>query len=936
MKSKANLNIRIQTYRIREIPDWSCWQNQIIAGGDACSAIFSGWESFTRQISHMEPGSVSAECRFEFNPKCKGRDMQSRLQLFLRVQTSDEQTAKAMSMLIERGQISRFYKLERIDEPLDLPSMSASCDIIRRQDFIEPQHSCEQNARIPHRYRKINQFTANEENDFRTLDSVLDKVDETVVISVRITPADISSEMHAITSLMERYYSINHGRDFDDHGYPGIDYTGNDDYKHLSHRSKVEPLKRKDLIADDALHCLKPIHESMCDQPHLSHSIRITAETEATVRGIGGVFAEAAFKKGRYRLVISKKGQTLFDETSKSDGQSDITPVPVYRYLPHEKDGQDYKQLNRLVQLATVDELKGAFRLPVASASSPVLCLKKGTDPVYEDPKAGIVVGFNEQGIENNSNPIPVSITLDEVCKHMAVFGLSGTGKTTLDINMFFQFFEKAIPFIAIETSKTELRGIKKFTRHKNPRFRKLAEELQIFTLGNEKCSPLRSNPLQVIPGIEINAHIVNRRDLFWASMANFPALAGILSEAMELCYERHPDPDLPPVIADLLNACLKVLSEKSYSNEVSSNIKGALYIRLGELTRLVAGNVFKCRNSIPSIQHLATSYSVIEIDRLSQDQKCLETLNFLSSLRDYLRCLPPANGLRLVISISEVHNIFSRTGEARPSEEAANPLAYVVALIKQLIVELRALGVGIILSDQHPSELDPSAVKSTGTKITCKEIHGDDRDVLAVSMLLPEFQAEDLARLKPGEAYFFKEGFYRPIRIKMENLHEQLDLKNFPTDEELLEIIKNERWFQEMAVMRTNTEMDQLTEHMNRFEAKRVTIMKRTIELQKCYKYILAHPGCQQNKKRLVAVINDARKLHTALRSSYKAFGKNSYKMYSPDLDNLNVNDDGIKARAADLNNRFESVVKTGTESVLDKIEKLIHNCKTLMRKEG
>jgi len=518
----------------------------------------------------------------------------------------------------------------------------------------------------------------------------------------------------------------------------------------------------------------------------------------------------------------------------------------------------------------------------------------------------------------------------------MAIFGLSGTEKTTLDINMLFQFFGKAIPFIAIETSKTELRVIKKFRRHKNPRFRKLAKELQVFTLGNEKCSPLRSNPLQLIGGIEIDSHIINVRDIFLASMANFPALAGILSEAMELCYESHPDPDSPPVIAELYYACLKVLSEKSYSSEVSSNIEGALDIRLGELTRLVAGNVFKCRKSIPSIGHLTTSYSVIEMDWLSQDQKCLETLVILRSLRDHLRCLPPANGLRLVISISEAHNIFSQTGEARPSEEAANPLAYVVALIKQLMVELRALGVGIILSDQHPSELDPSAVKSTGTKITCKEIHGDDRDVLAVSMLLPEFQAEDLARLKPGEAYIFKEGHYRPIRIKMENLHEQLDLKNFPTDKELLGIIRNEKWFQEMAIMRISTELNQLMEHMDRYEDKRIKIIKYTIELQKCYKYILDHPRFQPNKKRLVAVINDARKLSMALRSSYKAFKRGPFKMYSPDLNQLNVNDDGLKNLAVDLNNRFESVVKTGTESVLDRIEKLIQNCKTLIRKEG
>jgi hypothetical protein len=774
----------------------------------------------------------------------------------------------------------------------------------------------------------------NKENDFRTLDSVLDKVDENVVMSIRIAPADISSEIHATTSLMEKYHSVNHARAVDDN-YPQIDYTGDGDYKYLSHRSKLEPLALKDPIADDALRCLQPIHKSMCDQPHLFFSISITAKTEATARGIGGVFAEAAFNRGKYRLIVSKKGQGLFDEIVKSSSQNEITPVPVYRYLSHEKDGKEHKQLDRLVQLATVDELKGAFRLPVASASSPVLCLRKSTDPVYEDPKDGIVIGFNEQGIEGNSNPTPVSLSLVEICKHVAVFGLSGTGKTTLDINMLFQLFGKSIPFIAFETSKTELRVIKKFKNHKNKRYRKLAEELQVFTLGNEKCSPFRANLLQVIGG-EIDAHIVNRRDLFLASMANFPALAGILSEAMELCYESHPDPDHPPVIADLYNACLKVLSEKSYSSEVSSNIEGALDIRLGELTRLVAGNVFKCRKSVPDISHLMTSYSVIEMDRLSQDQKCLMTLFILSSLRDHLKCLPPADGLRLVISISEAHNIFSRTGEARPSEEAANPLAYVVALLKQLMVELRALGVGIILSDQHPSELDPAAVKSTGTKITCREIHGDDRDVLAVSMLLAEFQAEDLARLNPGEAYCHKEGFYRPVRIRTENLHEQLDLKNFPTDKELLEIIKDEKWFQEMAIMRINTEMDQLTEHMNCFEAKRVTIMKRTIELYKCYKYVLAHPGCQQNKKRLVVVINDARKLHTVLRSSYKAFCKGPYKMYSPELDNLNVNDDGIKVRAVDLINRFETVVKTGTESVLDKIESLTQNCKKLMRKGG
>ena len=55
---------------------------------------------------------------------------------------------------------------------------------------------------------------------------------------------------------------------------------------------------------------------------------------------------------------------------------------------------------------------------------------------------------------------------------------------------------------------------------------------------------------------------------------------------------------------------------------------------------------------------------------------------------------------------------------------------------------------------------------------------------------------------------------------------------------------------------------------------------------------------------------------------------------MYSPALNCLNVEDANIKAYATDLNNRFESVVKKGVDSVYSKIEQLIKNCKTLIRK--
>jgi hypothetical protein len=413
-KDKKDLDGQIQMHRIIRIPDSSCWRSQAVAGGDVRSAAFTGCEGLVRQVAHMEAGSVSAEICFVFDPVCEGCDMKSRLQPYLRVQASDDSMAKAMCMLIERGQISRFYELQGLYRPLELPkSLSVSCDVIRRRDFIKPQHTCEFNARIPDWYLTVSPFSANEKNDFRTLDRVLDRVQEPVVISVRIAPADISPERRALTSLMERYRSVNRSRSLDEDDYAGLDSMGGDGYRHLSYRCKVSPFSLEDPIAEDAWRCLRPIHESMCYRPHLYFSIRIMAVTEATARVVAGVFAEDAFEKGDYRLVVSRKGVPLFDETAENGQRSAITPLPIHRYLSQERQGQDCRHLSRLVQLATVDELSGAFRLPVASSYGPVLCLRKTTDPVYEDPKELIVIGGHEQDIEGNPNAIVVGIGKD-------------------------------------------------------------------------------------------------------------------------------------------------------------------------------------------------------------------------------------------------------------------------------------------------------------------------------------------------------------------------------------------------------------------------------------------------------------------------------------------------------------------------------------------
>lgn len=928
---------QIRTYLIPDVPDRSCWQTQAMAGGDIGAAIAAGGRCLLRQFAHMAPQSVSAELLSIYNPQCQGGDRQSRWRLYLRIQTSDQGTAKYMDALVERGDLSHYYKFEKVTEPLVWPdSLAARCFIVRRQDLIEPLHGCDLNARIPDWYYTISPFAANEENNSLTLDRVLDRMDEPVVIRVRVQPMDVSAERRTLTDLLDRCHSINHGRDWEEDDDTRIDSLLDNHHGYSACRSRLSPLSRSDPIADDVVRSLRPIHESLCRDPQLFFSIDITAPTEAAAQTMAGVVGEEAFEDGRYRLIVSKKGEALFEVPAPAVRSSDLAPVPVYQYLPVEQGAEDYTGLARLIQSATVDELVGAFALPLASPSSPMLCIRRTTDPKHENPDELIIVGYNSQGLDSSSHPMAVGLLPEELRKHLGAFALSGAGKTTLNIHIVCQLHARGIPFMVMETSKTEFRVIKTFRTHKDPRLHQLGEDLEIYTPGDERCSPLRFNPLEIPPGIDRDVHIERLKECFAAFMPTFAALPSILGEALELCYERHPDPDSPPVVADLYAASLEVLSGRNYGGEVNANLAGALKTRLGDLTRLVPGKVFKCRRSVPGVEHLMRSFSVIELDRLSQDAKCLNVLCLLGAILEHLQVWPPAKGLRLVLLIEECHNVFGHSGEARPSEETPDPKAYVADLLSRLLVELRARGVGVILSDQHPSNLDPSALKSTSAKIAGAEVYGADREALAASMLLPDYQAQDLARLKPGEVYFFKEGLYRPLRIKTVNLHEQVDLTDFPTDADLVDRIKNDSWFRDTARAREGTELDQFKEALDILDRHRAAMAHKVTNLLAVYQILVGQKANPLRTQRLTGMVRHLRILKARLALCDKQFHQGPYRLFSYLLrtDHALTTRD-LTAYADGLRRRYESGVQPGAQCLAGVIDRLIKNCMQLKMKE-
>jgi len=704
-----------------------------------------------RAHANLPPGAASGSIRFRFNPAPVNGDVQSRLGIYVMAHCWDSDLEENIRLLIQRGALRRFYKPEVIkhfEAPWDI--LKGACDVVRRVDAITPLHPPEYNDRIPTSYYTITPFEPSDRNDYLALDSVLSEINETAIIDICVQSADVSSELSAHTAYLSQLQSINRtwAHDADD-GLDLIDYLENDTGRRHSRARELKPLRYSDPLADNILRTQQRFHETL-REPHLLFHIRVLAQTRAVAHLLGSVIAGLAFEGGSYRLQSYGQGDELYEGSDKAL----------------------HSGLKRLTQLATVDELLGVFRLPVASLTSP-RCIRKNTDPVIEKGSDVIVFGSDQE--------VPgllIQLPLPFLVKGLSIFGDPGYGKTTAAEHLIMQVHERAIPFIIIETAKTDYRMLKTLRNNPSNAARKLAQAFEVYTPGLESVSPYRLNFLELLLGIHQDEHIGEILECLCASMPVEGPLQGLIGEALERVYEYHPSREIPPMMSDLVNAAHHVLDEKGYSEDTDSDIRSALDVRLGSLTRLAIGKVFQCRKSIPSIEHLLKVPAVLELDCLPSEQACLLTLFLLLSIREYLKTVPKTGiGPRYVIIIEEAHNILGTDTNAAPSPDVADPKAFVTKAVSRALLEFRGLGVAVVILDQLPSKLALEVIEATTSKLAFRQVGEENRKVLGASMLSGEIEFEEFARLLPGEAFFFTQGYYKLRKILTVNLHDRFRL---------------------------------------------------------------------------------------------------------------------------------------------------------------
>ena len=487
------------------------------------------------------------------------------------------------------------------------------------------------------------------------------------------------------------------------------------------------------------------------------------------------------------------------------------------------------------------------------------------------------------------------------------------------------------IPFLVIEPAKNEYRVLKTLRRHQDPRISGLGETLKIYTPGNERISPFRVNPLEIAPGISRYEHIENVLACFTAAFGMPGPVYPLLGEALEQVYEDFPDPSEPPVLADLHITARRVLEMKRYDHETTSNIRAALEVRLGILTRRAIGQVFQCRNSIPEMHQLMTTPTILELSYLPPSPACLLALFILMLRREYIKIShKPGGHLQHVLVIEEAHNIVGRDTNAVPSEEIANPKAFSAEFVSRMLAEDRASGCAIIIVDQNPSSVAPQVIKNTTTKLAFRQTAKDDREEIGASMLFGEIETRDIASLNTGQAFFLTEGYHGPRRIQTIDLNSSLGLGPAPAQEEILALIKDDGWYVEARESRTVSELARLKEAIDELDDERARVIRDFASLRASHAHVPANPSrTSGHDGRISSLAARIQTLRERLNSAYDSFLTGPYRLFQAgDLSSCKLNYPAARELFDLLVRRLKDVTFPDTRALLGMMDDLIRRC--------
>ena len=280
----------------------------------------------------------------------------------------------------------------------------------------------------------------------------------------------------------------------------------------------------------------------------------------------------------------------------------------------------------------------------------------------------------------NNNQLQDFSIKKQDLIRHMAIFGKTGSGKTNVAFNIIKELMEQGIPFVAFDW-KRNLRDLLKIPEFKG--------KIKFYTVGRE-ILPFKFNPK--IPPKNCDKEAYKKKLLEVVEWAYFLG-HGAHDILMDL-YETGNFDEMLQAIKKQNRRGREMLWKDSAKRTLNAINYGSF------------GRMLNSKNP-HNLKKLFKQNVVLELDGLSETDKCFFIGAIMLWSSEYRRAQPEREILKHVFLIDEAHHIFRKKAETRPED-----------ITDIMFREVREYGISLIILDQHAHKTSTQALGNTNVRI--------------------------------------------------------------------------------------------------------------------------------------------------------------------------------------------------------------------------
>jgi hypothetical protein len=315
-----------------------------------------------------------------------------------------------------------------------------------------------------------------------------------------------------------------------------------------------------------------------------------------------------------------------------------------------------------------------------------------------------------------------------EWIRHCGIFGKTGSGKTTLAMNIIRELCRHDNPFLIFDYKRNYRDLINE------PEFK----DVLIFTVGRNNIAPFYFNPKNAPPGIESHIWVKQLHEIIEKVYLLGPGAGDSL---MELAHA--------PTFKDMHDTITKLRKrgrEMLWWASAKRTLNAINYTGLYEMVNTNPGH---------DIPDLLDRKVILELDGLTAYDRAFVIGSLLLWIYHYRMRQPDREILKHFIIVEEAHHLFLKT---RKEEDIADII----------MREIRELGEAMIIIDQHPSKMSVSALGNLSTKFALALSLNEDVSAIANAMLLDRDQQKFLSMLRVGESICRSDRLLQPLHLQL------------------------------------------------------------------------------------------------------------------------------------------------------------------------